>query len=251
MRGTELMNAWLLLATIAGCGRVGFEPCVGAAATDTPAVPLPAATFSSVFLGGTGTLLSDTIEWHQTAGDLLVMPQWVFDATTTLSASDSLGQTWTAGPIQHTTASDCGTPTQLQIFYTIATTTGPVSVTSSESTAAEGGFFLATYQGVSANAPLDIASGHAATAASNAITSGTFASTSNDLIIALLLDRTGSGTLRTDAPFTVRTVDLTAFIALADNAPGTQPGAQEVTGSLPGGMSNDCWVVQALAFRTR
>ncbi|HTL32431.1 MAG TPA: hypothetical protein VL326_04880 [Kofleriaceae bacterium] len=240
----------LVLAALAGCGRMSFDPiAIGSSANDAhnPDTPgTPNVGRGMVVMPPFVTTPTITAQLDgPTVGHLLVAIAYWNDATHAVSINDSNGQNWTGLQRQSIpTGCNANVGTNIQMFYVTVTAGGPTDVTVTQSAGNSPlGLVVVEYSGVST---LDASSGLAAPSASNAINAGTMNTTGYDLIVAGFHDSVGSGQMMPGPNLSVFQYDLVSYAMFLDITVG--PGAQTITGTLPAGTSDACWVGVSAAF---
>lgn len=246
------MRRALVLVALAGCGRRGFDPLtIGSSSTDAGTMADAPTGTPNVGRGMvvmppfvTTTTISAQMD-NIPDGNLLVAFAYWNNATHAVNLNDSNAQNWTALPRQ-SIPSGCNSNVgaNIQLFYATVTNGGTTTVTATQSAAGFPlGLVVVEYSGVTT---LDASSGLAAPSASNAINAGTMNTTGYDLIVGGFHDSSGSGQMVPGPNLTAFQPDLVSYAMFLDITVG--PGAQTVTGTLPSGRSDACWVGASAAF---
>jgi hypothetical protein len=240
------------LAVLAGCGRVAFDPLTigstaGDAGTDTPTgTPSVGRGMVSNPAFVSTASINAPLDNPQVGQLLVAIPYWN-NATHTVTVADTSGLTWTALP-RASVPSGCNgnVGANIQIFYATVTTSGPTTVTATQSAAGDPlGLIVVEYSGVTT---LDASSSLAAPSPSNAINAGTMTTTGYDLIVAGFHDSSGAGQMVPGPSLSVFQYDLVSYGMFLDVV--VPAGNQTITGTLPSGRSDACWVGAAAAFHT-
>ena len=174
-----------------------------------------------------------------TGAIVVAVPYWN-NAAATPQVSASTLPTFTSLPKQK--PAGCGA--NAQIFYATVPAAGSDNIVFTQSTGSDAlGLAVAEYTGISAP---DADVGAVAPSSSNAMTLGSLVAPSSGVVLALFNDSVGSGMMIPGSGFSGVTFDTAAYAMLELRVVG--PGAVDVTGSLPMGTSNSCWVGTAAAF---
>ena len=192
---------------------------------------------------------------HESAGDLLVAGVYFNDPTATIAVTDTVGSTWTSTtPFANVTGctTHTGASTVAQIFFAEGVAAGDNIVTVTQSAGSSPlGAFVVEYSGVLSAGSLDRLSGGFAQSSTSTMSAGSLTTTGAlDLVVALFAEATTSGTMLPGSGFATAANDSTFYSMLEDDLPGGMAsGMVTPTAGEPGGVSSDCWVAAAAAFR--
>jgi hypothetical protein len=257
----------------AACGRLGFDPlgaggggdARGAGDGGSDAAPTgdgsltpdgaqaQAITLMSSAISGLVTASSVNQIINANPGDLIVAGVYWNHGTATVAVTDQRGLPWSSqGPVAIT--SGCAAPgggTDMQLWYALATAGGTDTITATQSTSTDPlGVIVAVYAGVAQANTVTGGGGRLASGASNAMTGPTLFAAPTDMIVGLFGDSEGNGAITVGSGYMIREDDTVAEAVLYDNLPPTgASGLATVTGNLPGGQSDACWVATAMTVQ--
>lgn len=196
---------------------------------------------------------STTLTFRENAGDLLVAGVYFTESTVNIAVADTLGNTWTpTTAFVNVTACHSNPATVAQIFYAEGVAAGDNIVTVTQSSGNSPlGAFLVEYSGVRAEGSLDCVAGGPAPSSTSTMSAGSLTTTGAlDLVVALFAEGTTSGIITPGSGFATAADDPSFYSMIEDDLPAEMaPGTVTPTATEPGGVSSDCWVAAAAAFR--
>ncbi|HWZ43915.1 MAG TPA: hypothetical protein VNW97_10575 [Candidatus Saccharimonadales bacterium] len=195
---------------------------------------------------GSASTTSLSASITETAGNLLVAAVY-WNGSDVASVSDKLGNTWMSVPVQD----NATTSTDVRIWYAQNIKGGANTVTVTQPWSVTLGFYLIEYSGIAIANALDVATGKIASSASHSIDTGNLTTTGcRDLVVGLLADTWGSGTMTPGAGWTSRGTDVNFYSTVVDNLPGGT-GTFDPNASLAGSNSDAAWAATAASFKAK
>jgi hypothetical protein len=164
-----------------------------------------------------------------------------------MSVSDTQGNTWSSTSA-FTNTQGTGGPLTMQLFYTVARSSGNDTITLSQSsgTAPLGGLYF-EYSGNSSTNVLDASAGQSAPGSTSSASTPSITTTgSADLVIGFFGDTSGSGTITAGPGYTLELSDA-GFYAGAEDQFNVPAGAHLATAVLP--SSDAGWIGIIAAFK--
>ena len=248
-----------VLVIVSACGRIGFDPpgsgtddAAVDSSIDAPGRPAISLVHSTIKLLSNAPSISTS--FSHSAETLLVVGAYWNHGLATVTVTDSEGQSWTPlGRAAITTG--CAPPgngTDMELFYRATAAVGGMTIDVTQSTSSDPiGFVVAEYRGVDLVTPLDGVSRNVASSVSSTVSAGTITTSSTSILVGMLGDSLGSGTIDAVTGFATRENDMVAELILIDNVGAMPPGMFTVTGTLPAGQTDACAVGTVAAFRAR
>jgi hypothetical protein len=195
------------------------------------------------------TTTSQTASIKVTDGDLLVVAAYWEGGLSTISLSDSLGNTWASTTMSP--APSC-LPANVQIWYAMNAKGGADVVTVTGTVSATRGMITLEYAGIAATGALEWQAAMAPSTASNAIgTPDVTTFSARDVIVAAFADLSGTGSMTPGTGYTARGRDPDYYSMVEDDLPGVGPGTHAVTAALPATKNDACWTGAAAAFKAK
>ena len=213
---------------------------------------------------GVANSTTTTASLSVTSGELVVAGVYfgnavnTVQAASTITVSDSLGNTWYAGPVENNAYA--GNPfygySGEQLWFSSITVPGSDTVTATQTGNSNPytGVFLAAYSGVATSNPVDASAGQIApTAGTTTVSTGNLTATEScaDLVVALFdyedtppLTPSGGWTSRQSA-----TSGTALFALIQDDLPGGAAKNAVVNASATETSQDNSWAASEIAFR--